>query len=341
MTAEIKTADLARITERVQKLLNLAAKNPNQAEAEAATAKAMAMLEAYNLDMSTLEQGGSDGGAREDTRQRGGMYTYERELWSGIAEINFCMYFTLRQHDYDRRTRGGSPRITFQHRFVGRKVNVTSTKAMGEYLQGTIERLCRERFPENSQFFCSEAVAYREGMADEVRLKLWRRRSKQLRDVEAREAEAEEARARAAEQGVSLSTALTIADVVKSEEEANYDFLHGEGSFARRRKKREDWQREAAEDRAVQAAAEAAAEAEYTRWAAEHPEEAAREEKKRLARERAEERKEARRTGPRYRSETAEERRRGSSYFREGRRAGGDISIDPQAGGTAAPRRLR
>lgn len=341
MTAEIKTADLARITERVQKLLNLAAKNPNQAEAEAATAKAMAMLEAYNLDMSTLEQGGSDGGAREDSRQRGGMYTYERELWSGIAEINFCMYFTLRHYDYDRRTRSGSPRLTFQHRFVGRKVNVTSTKIMGQYVQGTIERLCRERFPANNQFFCSEAVAYREGMADEVRRKLWRRRQEQLRDAEAQEAVVEEARRRAEEAGVSLSTALTIADVVKSEEEANYDFLHGEGSFARRKKEREDWQREAAEDRAAQAAAEAEAEAEYTRWAAEHPEEAAREEKKRLARERAEERKEARRTGPRYRSETAEERRRGSSYYRAGRQAGEGISIDPQAGGTSKTRALR
>lgn len=51
--------DLAKVTERVRKLLNLATKNPNEAEATAAAAKAQELLVAYNLDMATVEQGGN------------------------------------------------------------------------------------------------------------------------------------------------------------------------------------------------------------------------------------------------------------------------------------------
>lgn len=335
-------ADLERITERVQKLLNLAAKNPNEAEAAAATAKAMEMLAAYNLDLSTLEQGGQEGGKREDSRVRGGMYTYERELWAGIAQINFCMYFPLREIVWTGERYYSKRKIKFQHKIIGRVVNTTSTRVMGQYIQGTIERLVQERFPVNSQRFTSETVAYREGMAQAVSKKLAARRRAQLREIDEQAERDVAAKERASRAGVSTAVALTIRDVIKSEEEANYDFLHGEGSFQEKLREEKEWEEGWEKRRAERARAEAAAEALYAKWAAANPEEAARDEKKRLARERARERARSRSGGGyRYRQETASERRQGSNYYVEGMDKGKGISIDPQAAKRSDVRRIK
>jgi hypothetical protein len=342
--------DLEKVTATVQKLLNLAAKNPNEHEAASATARAMEMLAAYNLDLSTLEQGGETSGKREDSRVRGGMYTYERELWDQIASINFCMYFSTRTITHVKGTVGwssqpqytGKRKISFQHRIIGRTVNATSTRVMAQYIQGTIERLVQERFPVNSQRFTSEAVAYREGMAEAVSEKLRKRRRAQQREQDEKAERDRAAAERAARAGVSTATALTIRDVLKSEAEANYDFLHGEGSWAEKEKREREWSEGWEKRRAARAAAEAAAEAAQAEWAAAHPEEAAKEEKKRLAKERAAERAASRRTGRwRGRSETPAERRQGSNYYYEGKDKGASISIDPQAGTSTKPRALR
>jgi hypothetical protein len=346
-------ADLEKVTATVQKLLNLAAKNSNEHEAAAATARAMEMLAAYNLDLSTLEQGGQANGKREDARVRGGMYTYERELWSGIAAINFCMYFPLKRVTYLKDANGswiynrsGSDakrKIAFEHKIIGRTVNTAGTRAMGTYIQGTIERLVQERFPVNSQRFTSEAVAYREGMAEAVMDKLRkRRRAQQAEQDEAAERE-RVARDRAARAGVSTSTTLTIRDVIKSEHEANYDFLHGDGAWAEKEERARRWEEGWEKRQALAAAAAKEAEAAHARWAAANPEEAAAEEKKRLAKQRAAERRASRSGGGRWRAraETPAERRQGSNYFYEGKDRGQSISIDPQAGKTAEPRRLR
>lgn len=317
-----------KVVDQVRKLLNLAAKNPNENEAAAATAKAMSLLAAHNLDMATVGQGGEDG-RREDARQRGGMYTYERDLWRSVAQLNFCWHFPTREFHRDKR---GRRRVTFHHRLVGRVVNTTSTRVMAQHLQQTIERLCRARLADdhagasggqlNSQFFSSWAVAYREGMAHRVILKLRERRAA---DEEARELEAEKARDRAARKGTSTATTLTIADVKQSEDKANYDFLHGAGAWDRREAR---WE----EDRREQARADAEAEAELAQWAKDNPEEAAREARKEAARERERERREARGGGGgRYRAPTAEERRQGSGAFWAGYDKGAEIGIDPQA----------
>ncbi len=350
--AQDQQRDLEKVTATVQKLLNLAAKNTNEHEAAAATARAMEMLAAYNLDLSTLEQGGQDGGKREDARVRGGMYTYERELWDGIACINFCMYFPLRRVTYLKNAdgswkynRSGSDakrKIAFEHKIIGRTVNTAATRVMGQYIQGTIERLVQERFPVNSQRFTSEAVAYREGMAEAVMDKLRKRRRAQQREQdEAAERDAAAAE-RAARSGVSTATTLTIRDVIKSEAEANYDFLHGNGAWAEKERRQKEWEDGWEKRAAARAAATAAAEAAAAQWAADHPEEAAREEKKRAAKERAAERRAARGGGwGRSRAETPAERRQGSNYFYEGKDRGRSISIDPQASAPSKPRALR
>ena len=318
------------ILEKVEKLYRLAAKNPNQAEAESATKKAQDLLVAYNLDAALVNADGqSDSGKRMDEKFKGGMYKYQRSLWARIADLNFCLcwnYPKLRWRTQGRINRATGERWTddvlsrtIETQIVGRKVNVISTKMMAEYLLGTIERLSNERFA-NHQRFTSEAVAYREGMAYAVENKLWERRQELKAEEKRKRAEAE-AKQR---EGVSTSNALTIASYSEAERDANYDAVFGEGWSAKQRAEREQ-----------QAAARRAAEEEYTRWAAANPEEARKEAEKA---EREQRKKDAKRSNrrERYRAPTAEDRRQSSSEFWQGVDKGKSISIDMQADGANA-----
>lgn len=318
---------------RVEKLLRLAGRNTSEAEAASATQKAMELLAQYNLDMTTVErEGQSAGGARTQEAMVGGFYEYERELWSHVADLNFCMYWS--QSSYVRRTKIDARSRALldpflqthvrrqEHRLVGRVVNVTATRVMSEYLLQTIERLCREWLADRGQSESPRsrrAVSFREGVAERVCEKIYDRRREQLRE-EARAAA--EARARAAEAGVagvSDGTSVTLSSLQKSEHDANLDHLYGEGFSAR-----------GAADRAAKAAADRAAEEEYTRWAEAHPEEAAREEARRVKEEQR-----AARRGPGSRGGSAGRAVDWGAYS-AGRRAGEAVGLDQQAGRAAS-----
>lgn len=319
------------IVERVRKLLNLAAKNPNENEAAAAAAKAQELLASYNLDMATIGQGG-ESGKREDAKQRGGMYIYERELWNAIALLNFCLYFTTRGR---MKNKAGKMQFSFQHRVVGKVVNVVSTRHMADYLQGAIERLCRDRFPLNNQFFLREAVAFREGMSDNITRRLRDKRDEVLEEQETKKREA------AAKAGGDTRFALTLADVKTAEEIANYDFINGEGAWAKREARWERWDKARAEERVRQAQAEAEADAAYAQWAAENPEEAAKEAAKARAQAKKSEEKEAKRnTRYRERAPTARERRQNSDYYDAGYEKGDLVSLDQQVGDRSNQKRI-
>lgn len=328
--------------DKIAKLMQLAAKNPNEAEAASALSKAQELLVAYNLDISVVEQASGQSGKRLDDLVRGGMYRYQRDLWQHIAELNFCMYWTQKN-----RVRPGSDvalrfkklKFTHEHRVVGRQVNVVSTKNMAAYLDGAIERLCRERLGGDGgghrQYYSRDAVAYREGVADRVMEKVRARRNELEAEEDHRVAEAA---LKAATEGLSTSRGLTLAGLREREEQANYDFLHGEGAWARREARKAENSRMWAEEREAQARAEAAAEKELAKWALAHPEEAAAAEAKRQAdarrEERQEERRAARRTGRRrYRFRaTAADMRRDSGSYAAGYDDGKDVSIEPQVG---------
>lgn len=329
-----------KAVDKIAKLFQLAEKNPNKEEAAAALAKGQELLAAYNLDMTTIEKNSGEHGKRLDERNIGGMYRYQRQLWQHIAELNFCMYWTM-----NVRVKPGTPQAkrgrqwTHEHRLVGRQVNVIATKNMGSYLEGVIKRLCIERMGDEGRdgFYSSWAVAYREGIADAVMQKVRQRRRGQQEEEQRK---ADEAAERAARAGVSVATALTIKGIEEAEEIANYDFLNGEGAWARRKQREEQHQKEWAERRAREAAAEAEAEKLYAAWAKANPEEARKEEEKarRLARQ-----KEHRDANRRYsfresKPSKADERRHSDAYW-SGRDAGKSVSIDPQTGGDSAARR--
>ncbi len=353
------TADQLSVIGKVEKLLRLAGKNPNEAEAAAASAKAMELLEAYSLDMSTVEKNSGDAGKRTEEKLIGGFYEFERDLWARIAELNFCWYWSQhtrvwvtkrdeKAYDLLAAAHGvredGKPKyptwemqalskkkkLKNQHRLVGRVVNVKSTIAMAGYILGAVERLTRERLAVrvhwdptsqfktqaqamNAQLWSRWAVSYREGIAQRVAEKLYDRRQSILAEEKARKEEAHRRMSEAAG-----GTALTLADVREAEEQGNYDFLYGEGAWARQ-------QAEIRRSRAERAQKQAVAEAEYTAWAAAHPEEARKEEAKRE--------KEARKRSARSYRPKAEKARDWGAY-RAGYEAGDKIGLDVQAEGT-------
>lgn len=331
-----------KAAEKIAKLFQLAEKNPNKEEAASAMAKGYEMMAAYNLDMTTIEKNDGSSGKRLDEQVTGGMYKYQRQLWTHIAELNFCMYWTMLV-----RTKEGTPQFkrgrkyTHEHRLVGRQVNCIATKNMGSYLEGVINRLCIERMggEQRTGFYSSWAVAFREGIADSVMQKVRQRRYD--RDKEEK-IKADEAAEKAARAGISVATALTIAGVKEAEKIANYDFLHGAGAWARRVAREEENEKRWAEIRAEEAREEAAAEAAHAAWAKANPEEAAkRAEKERKAARKKEERQRWSGGGFRsYAGPTKEEQRKESSAYWAGRDAGKSVSIDPQAESRSNARRI-
>jgi hypothetical protein len=329
------TPEAQAVVEKAAKLLAVAARTSSAEEAASFSAKAMELLATYNLDVATVERHGSDAqsGRRKQDEVRGGMYSYQQELWRALADLNFCVHRRI-AHYVERRIPRRLSDGTLTHRMIegrehrhtliGRVVNVVMTRNIGTYLESQIESLVRQRFPLNSQRFKREAVAFREGIADEL--------VDRLREKRRERVAADQARARAAANGAVGEQALTLADIASREEDANYDFIHGEGASARRRQRQAEWSKRIAEERARQAEADRIAEEAYTAWAEAKPEEAAREARKeRDATRRRDARASRRGWSYRGRAPTAAELRAESPYFRQGRTAAASIGLDIQA----------
>lgn len=291
------TDEQLAVIEKVRKLLALANNNPSEEEASVASAKAMQILAAFNLDMAVVEQGGKSS-KRSDQFLAGGLYVWQRELWLAVAELNFCQYWYV-----PGQTRGSK----YEHRLLGRKENVVGTQLMATYIQNAIERLAREKAGQGSRYFVREMIAYREGMADRLCSRLRQLR----RDQEKAEAD------RRSNAPPSDGKSLILADVREAEEAANYDYLNGEGAWARKKAREAEGRRIL--DEMVRKRRE---------WEAANPEKAAAERK---ARE-AEWRKEQSKSKARYRERapTDRERRMSSQDYHEGWDKGGSINLDRQ-----------
>lgn len=242
------TPGMEDVIRRVAKLLQLSAKNPNEEEAASAFAKANAMAAQYNLDLALIEkeQGRLDG-KRENAAVEGGFYQYQRDLYEAVAKLNFCMYFTEGFFDKrdktitrrGRRYEKGSRVWRQRHRIIGRQVNTATTKAMASYIEQTIERALRERLvdpvsqkTDTSVLFGNWGISYREGAVQRMVEKVTERHKIMVKEQE-KKARAD---AKAAMAGASTATALTLTDVARSEEAANYDFLNGDGAWAKKLK---------------------------------------------------------------------------------------------------------
>ncbi len=311
------TEEQQTILTKVEKLMRLAAKNANENEAASATAKAMDLLAAYNLTSAQIDISG-DSGKRAEEKLIGGFYKFERDLWRAIAELNFVWYFTrLKYIPHDERHLHRSRTHTHQHVMIGKLVNIITTRNMAQSLMQTIERLTKVNYETvNMPPRSSWSTSFRRGVAERVIEKLERKRWDLLEEEEKRVAEAAE---KARKAGVSnVETGLTLATVKEREDEGNYDFIHGAGAFAKRRA-------DSLRRRQQMAEAEAAAQAEYTAWAAAHSEEAAKQEADAI---KAERRRANRRTG-RWRSSAPAFQGDWSAYSM-GREAGKNVGISTE-----------
>jgi len=330
---ETISPELQGVIEKAQKLLNLAAKNPNEHEAAAATAKAMKMLAEHNLDVATVEKESNKEGRREELKVDGGYYSYQRALWKSVAELNFCIYwaqqYVTKGKRYVSRITGKGIKssdpdaiyvsqdvLRWRHCLVGRVVNTRSTVVMTQYLQQAIERVTVEniRGRDNSYHLSTYAVSFRKGCAARIIEMVEDQRESQLATDREKERKAKRAGA-----GVSVSRAMTISTFSDAETDANNDFRYGEGWSARQAARR----------------AERAAEREerirrWTEWCAANPEEA----RKLVEEERKREERNAKQRDryiPRGRGNGGSSDKTDYSAYYAGYDAGGKISIHQQA----------
>lgn len=273
---DLHTKDLGDVVGKIQKLLDLAARGGTAAEAEAAYAKATELLLKYNLSADFVEKQRGVDGRREQADVEGGFYSFHRELWKAVADLNFCVYWTQRyiakDQLYSMRHRGdyiGKGRKDMErrrHAVVGRVANVKATIVMASYLIGAVERVLRERLSSHEGNMKSAwAWSFRRGALEQLVHKAVSRR-REIADKEERvRAKTERAAKRAAgTAGISMSTALTVAAFTKKEEEANQDFIHGEGWSAEQSRLEAEAQVEHSERRRRM-------EEEYTKWSAANP----------------------------------------------------------------------
>lgn len=346
------SAEAQEAASKIEKILRLAARNTNEAEAAAAIAKANEMMEAWNLDQATVEENAGEAGKRADEKLKGGHYEFQRDLWSDVAELNFCLYFNvtaierIRKWVPNKTGTGFLPsykdRRVRQHRVVGRLVNTRMTRVMAQYLEGAVERILEEQLIDHYGIedadkyrYSKQANSFREGVVERLCAKIGKKRREYMAE-ERRKAEDAAEKARAAGfDGVSTETALTVASFAKSEKDANDEFLNP-GILERRAR----WKAEEAAARAEQARLDAEWEAEQAAWALAHPEEARRQaeeaEKERLAEEKRKHRNAQRRESyyqnNGYRARSYGTAYKGDMMWRKmGYEAGANISIDQQA----------
>jgi hypothetical protein len=312
---QLSPAALAAI-EKARKLLATNGRTPEESAIYAQ--KALEILEAHGLDIAAAEAAAHSGTAKREDKTGGtALYKWQRSLWAAVAKLNMCVHIEIK---------GLGKGQKYTHRVIGRPVNVLATQIMAGYLADAVERIAREWAKERgSNIFASPVIAFREGAATEITYRLYRLREERV---------ARDAATKAANPGTP-GTALVLADVVQTEDDANQEYLYGlePGSMAKSR----------AQNAAYYAAVDYKA-----RLFREDPEAFifefgmdAFEALERQLKERADahaawlkkdaaRQKRARETGPRYRTQTPEEKRRDSPAFSEGYRKAKDIGLDAQ-----------
>lgn len=316
------------ILRKVQGMLNVAAKAGTPEEAANAMAMAQRFMEQHNITQALLERSEGKDGKRKKEEVTGGHYVWQRELWGALAELKFCLHWVQEYRAVRTRTERsvinpnrvyykGEPITKTRHVLVGRVINVLDVQNTGNYIEQTINRLLRERLTDSEGNFNSKdyngrfGISFREGIADDIMVRLNERRRKQLA--------ADARRKKAAASGASTGSDLVLSTYIDEETDANNDFLHGKG-----------WSAEQARRVAARALERKLEREAYTAWARANPEEA--------ARKAEEERKRARRRGGF--GSGPKERQKDWGAYRMGQDAGKNVSLDPQMGGKSGAAKL-
>lgn len=122
------------LIDKIGKLLAKAAGTKNEVERDLFNAKAMQLIADNNLDMAAIEIGGNSAKAakRTDEKLAGGLYQWQRDLWKAVADLNFCMYWTLYVYDAEKASK-------YWIRKYGGKANVPEWRKGGVISWDAIE----------------------------------------------------------------------------------------------------------------------------------------------------------------------------------------------------------
>lgn len=209
------TPEQEAVLEKAEKMFALAKSTTSEHEAENAMRLGLQLLEDHNLDMAIIDQkSGAKAAGREDKKQSGGLYQWQRDLWSAVADLNMCRYWSLK---------GLARGSKYEHRVLGSKVNVVSTRIMAEYLQGAVDRMAKDWAKQRAvNFFARECLAYKEGVAKRLVDRLKDARAQRIEEDARKQREAQAA---ASHPSSAPGTALVLANVIATEQDLNEDFL--------------------------------------------------------------------------------------------------------------------
>lgn len=286
---------------RILKLLAVARDNRgNENESAVALELAQKLADAHNLELSSVSAAKQ---GRDDRKINKGLYPYQRTLYEQLAGLNHCRYW------FEKGLTKGS---AYEIRLLGSKVNVATTKHMADYIEDVANRLVKEiMVPLGHHYFSKASHEFRDGLIERVVIRLRDRR---------REEEAERRRHNEASGGVNQL--VLIEDVKRREEEANFDYLYGEGAWAKAQAKREEsakrWEQWLKEQREADEALKR-----------DNPEE--------WQRRKDEEQREAEKLRKKYERQAERERNKPSKYdsdhYWRGSSAGEKVNLDRQIDG--------
>jgi len=168
---------LAKVIDRIRKLVALAQGGASESEAEQAMARVHGLLAEHNLRLPDVLAGAPPGAPPEAPADRvletveAADHPWERPIWSATAALYFCAYFY--EGRPGRTATGAAPRAArVRHNLVGKPHNILVARLMTDYFLKTIRRLARQEachlppsarrsFAHSFQVACARRLAHR------------------------------------------------------------------------------------------------------------------------------------------------------------------------------------
>jgi len=195
-------------------------------------AKAVELVEKYNLSMSSLGQEDRDDSCIERVAKCS-HYRHDQDIIRYVGYLNFVLAYIVHKREIAIRPKKTNKAVKVEvtrmvpyYRICGRQVNVESTIAMAEYLIQAVNRMVENKYTEGGTSprgkFGADAYDYRRGIINNICIRLYNKRMESNNNAAAH---------REAGQNASSSTAVALLEHTEHEERRNYDFAFGAGSY--------------------------------------------------------------------------------------------------------------